>query len=264
MSREFQGTALPLDQDGIDEVAEQLRVGMAELWAVLAVETRGLGFLPDRRPLILFERHIFSRETGRQFDGAHPDLSNREPGGFGRSGAAQYDRLARAIQLDRSAALRSASWGLGQVMGFNAVPAGFTDVEEMTQKMMASENDQLLGMANFIRHIRADRALRRRDWTSFARLYNGAGFARNRYDIHLAAAFRRHNAGFLPDLVVRAAQVYLTYLGFDPGRVDGLLGRLTRSAWREFQEQHGLLFTDEIDEEAVSILKEHALVSNNA
>jgi len=264
MSREFQGAALPLDQDGIDEVTEQLRVGMAELWAVLTVETKGFGFLSDRRPLILFERHIFSRETRHQFDGAHPDLSNRKPGGYGPGGAAQYDRLERATQLDRTAALRSASWGLGQVMGFNALNAGFEDVEEMTQKMMASESAQLLGMANFIRHIKADRSLRRQDWTTFARLYNGADFARNRYDIRLAAAFRRHNAGFLPDLVVRAAQAYLTYLDFDPGPVDGLLGRFTRSAWHEFQERHGMPLTDEISEKAVATLKEHALASHDA
>ncbi|HKQ78275.1 MAG TPA: N-acetylmuramidase domain-containing protein [Blastocatellia bacterium] len=259
MTQEFKGAALPLDQDGVGEITEHLQIGTAELWAVLTVETRGFGFLPDRRPLILFERHIFSRETESTFDNAHPDISNRSAGGYGRGGAAQYDRLARAIQLDRRAALRSASWGLGQVMGFNAAPAGFADVEEMTKKMVASENAQLMGMANFIRHIRADSALRRHDWTTFARRYNGADFARNRYDIRLATAFSRHNAGFLPDLIIRAAQAYLTYLGFDPGPVDGLLGRLTRSAWREFQERQELPPNDEIDEEAVATLKRVAL-----
>lgn len=263
MSLEFQGNGLPLDQDGMDEVAEGLQVGMAELWSVLTVETRGFGFLPDRRPLILFERHIFSRQTGGRFDDAHPDISNREPGGYGRGGAAQYDKLERAIQLDRHAALNSASWGLGQVMGFNAVSAGFADVEEMVAEMTASENAQLLGVANFIQSINADRALRRQDWTSFARLYNGAGFAINRYDIRLAAAFRKHNAGFLPDLIVRAAQAYLTYLGFEPGPIDGLVGRFTRSAWREFLEQNGLPLTAEIDEEAVATLRDHALAADD-
>src|SRR5262244_3790371 len=140
MAQEFRGDALPLEQEGAGEITESLQIGMAELWAVLTVETRGFGFLPDRRPLILFERHIFSRETVARFDDAHPDLSNPSPGGYGSGGAAQYERLARAIQLDRRAALRSASWGLGQVMGFNALSAGFVDVEEMTKKMVASEN----------------------------------------------------------------------------------------------------------------------------
>ncbi len=72
----FKGDALPLDQEGISEVIDRMGITAAELWAVLSVETRGCGFLPDRRPIILFERHIFRRETGHQFDRGHPDISN--------------------------------------------------------------------------------------------------------------------------------------------------------------------------------------------
>jgi hypothetical protein len=36
--------------------------------AVLTVETLGSGFLPDRRPRILFERHFFPSETKGAFD----------------------------------------------------------------------------------------------------------------------------------------------------------------------------------------------------
>ena len=88
MSEPFRGKALPLNQEGMAEVIERLQTTVAELWAVLTVETRGCGFLPDRRPMILFERHIFSRETNHQFDNAHPDISNRKTGGYGPGGAA--------------------------------------------------------------------------------------------------------------------------------------------------------------------------------
>jgi hypothetical protein len=255
MAINFRGSAIPLDQPGIEDVTDFLRVGLAELWAVLAVETRGFGYLPDRRPIILFERHIFSRETEREFDGSHPDISGR-PGGYGRGGANQYLRLERAIALDRTAALRSASWGLGQVMGFNAATAGFADAETMIRAMAESEREQLFGMANFIRHKQADRSLRTHDWREFARLYNGAGFERNNYHTRLASAFQRYNTGFLPDLIVRAAQVYLVFLGFDPGPVDGEMGRLTRSALNEFQESIGAPVTDDIDGAQLRLLKE--------
>ena len=59
MPEQFVGTALPLDQNGMDEVIDRMKVKAAEVWAILNVETRGCGYLPDRRPLILFERHIF-------------------------------------------------------------------------------------------------------------------------------------------------------------------------------------------------------------
>jgi N-acetylmuramidase len=73
------------------------------------VETGGCRFLPDRRPVILFERHIFSRETNHTFDASNSDISNPHAGGYSAGGAAQYDRLQRALALDRKAALRSAS-----------------------------------------------------------------------------------------------------------------------------------------------------------
>src|SRR5580765_8565755 len=115
MPIEFSGTGLPLSSDGLAAVTDKLGVYAAEVWAVLTVETRGCGFLADRRPLILFERHYFSRLTKRKFDAEVPDISNKKWGGYG-GGAREYDRLARAVKLDRVAALSSASWGLGQVM----------------------------------------------------------------------------------------------------------------------------------------------------
>ena len=256
MPEPFRGTALPLDQEGITDAIDRMSVGVAELWSVLSVETRGCGFLPDRRPKILFERHIFSRETNHQFDATYPDISNPLAGGYGTRGAAQYERLQRALALDRQAALRSTSWGIGQVMGFNAEIAGYADVEEMVTLMTASEHQQLLGMAGYITHNMLDRALRAHDWATFARVYNGSDYVSNRYDTNLAAAYQQYTLGPLPDLGIRAVQIYLAYLGYQPGPVDGVLGQRTRAALNEFQTQHGLSVTSEVDEGLLSTLKE--------
>lgn len=255
MPTTFRGSALPIDAEGMAEALDRLRVRAAEVWAVLSVETLGCGFLPDRRPLILFERHVFSRETGHRFDAQHPDISNRQPGGYGAGGAHQYDRLGRALTLDRKAALRSASWGIGQLMGFNAQVGGFADVEAMVTAMAESETRQLLGMAGEIVGNGLSHALADHDWATFARGYNGPGYARNRYDTRLSAAHQKYAHGPLPDLSVRAAQVYLTYLGYSPGPVDGIIGRFTRSALHGFQEDHGMPTTDDIDEDVLPILK---------
>ncbi len=256
MAEEFRGAALPLDQDGLTAVTDKLGTGVAELWAVVTVETRGCGYLPDRRPVILFERHIFSRETGRRYDAAYPDISNGRVGGYGAAGAHQYDRLQQALALDRTAALRSASWGIGQLMGFNAELAGFADVGAMVTAMVRSENEQLLGMAGEISGNQLDRALRAHDWAAFARGYNGPSYQMNSYDTRLAAAYGKYRSGPLPDLQVRAAQAYLTYLGFAPGPVDGMLGRMTRSAMNDFQQQQGLALTDVIGGDEVAALRE--------
>jgi len=231
----------------------------AELWAVLTVETSGCGFLPDRRPKILFERHIFSRETGSRFDASNPDISNGTPGGYGAAGANQYNRLEQALALDRLAALRSTSWGIGQIMGFNAEIAGYSDAETLVNAMTVSEDEQLRAMTGEIIHNGLHKALSAHDWPAFARGYNGLEYAKNKYDTRLAAAYQKYTAGPLPDIDLRAAQVYLTYLDYQPGSIDGVPGKLTYSALNAFQQQNGLALTNEINETLLSILKEKTL-----
>ena len=65
-------------------------------------------------------------------------------------------------------------------MGFNAGLAGIRGSEKMVSEMMHSESEQILAMASFMRATGTHAALQRRDWTDFARRYNGAGFATNR------------------------------------------------------------------------------------
>jgi peptidoglycan hydrolase-like protein with peptidoglycan-binding domain len=235
----FIGAARPLHSDGLTAAATHVGVDPVVLWSVVVVETSGYGFLPDKRPSILFERHIFRSRTGRRFDAAHPGISG-SPGGYGPSGAHQYKRLEEAIACDRRAALESASWGLGQIMGFNAALAGFRDAEDMVSQMLCSENEQILAMASFMRATGLHAPLQRRDWTAFARRYNGPAFANNRYHEKLAAAHTSLAGKGLPDLELRAVQLLLTYHGFNPGKIDGVLGRLTHAAITAFTAKHRL------------------------
>jgi N-acetylmuramidase/Putative peptidoglycan binding domain len=244
---DFARSGAPLSAAGVESTVARLRVEPAALWAVIRVETSGFGFLTDRRPKILFERHVFHRHTGGRFSATAPDVSNPEPGGYGARGAAQYARLERAMALDRRAALRSASWGLGQVMGFHAESLGHPDIEAMVQAMVEAEDRQLAAMERFIATNHLDDAMRARDWPAFALRYNGADFAKNEYDKKLEAAFADLVARGLPDIRVRAAQAHLVYQGFDPGPVDGVMGARTRAALQVFQQKVGLAQTGEID-----------------
>ena len=248
----FQGAGRPLSIAGLASIAQKLGVHAVEIWTVLTIETSGCGYMPDRRPEILYERHIFHRLTKGKYDDG--DISDPTAGGYGQAGAHQYDRLALAIAKNRTAALQSCSWGIGQIMGENYALAGFSDVEHMVAAISESEDHQLAAMANFLVGSRLDIALRSRDWASFARGYNGPNYAIHRYDIRLNAEFQKYSAGGLPDLNVRAAQLYLTYLHFHPGPVDGIAGKRTCSALVDFQTQHGLTKTSIIDPGTVAQL----------
>lgn len=252
MPLEFVGKSLALSQSGVNAVTASLGIGAAELWTIMTVETAGCGFLSDRRPPIRYERHIFHRLTGGRFDDG--DISDPSSGGYGPGGAPQYTRLARAIALDRAAALKSTSWGLGQIMGENCSVAGFADVGTMVDAMSGSEDAQVEAMGVFLKASRLQDALRNHDWITLAKGYNGPTYQKNQYDTNLAAAYAKLSAGPLPDLNVRTAQLYLTYRGFNPGPVDGMMGLRTRQAIAAFQGSRGLPPTGVPDEDLLTVL----------
>ena len=258
MSDLFVGRAAILTDAGFAAAVDSLGVDAAALWALVAVETGGFGFLPDRRPQILFERHIFSRRTGNRYDAAHPDISSPTPGGY-HGGAAEYERLQAAMNLDRIAALESASWGLPQVMGFHAVALGYPGAEGMVAAFRDGEDAQLDGAVRF---IRADAALlaafRKRDWAGVALRYNDKDYRRNAYDTKLSQRYAKFRDGGAPDMKLRAAQARLTFLGYDPKGVDGVYGPGAKAALTAFQEREGLAVTGTLDADTSARLSQRA------
>lgn len=246
----LRGSALPLTSEGLTNACQQLGVKAAEVWAVIFTETDlpyG-GFWSSRQPQILYEQHIFSRLTGHRFDQSDPDISNPRSGNYGPSGGHQYDRLTKAMNLDESAALQSASWGIGQTLGENYKMVGFASVQAMVQQMLESEDQQLLASVREMLRSQCAASLASHDWPAFARVYNGSGYAANSYDQHLRGWYAKFSTGALPDLHIRTAQIYLMYQGFSPGVIDGTWGGRTRSAMNAYQQQAGIPVTDDLDD----------------
>lgn len=183
------------EQDYAD-CAKDLECQQAAIRAVVEVESRGGGFLPDGRPKILFEALYFHKLTGGKYDKSHPNISSPTWNkSLYKGGAKEWDRLEEAAALDRTAALRSASWGLFQIMGDNYKMCGFASVEDFVAAMEASEGEQLKAFTNFVRSKKLDGYLRARNWASFAKGYNGPGYAKNQYDQKLAAAYGKYSKG---------------------------------------------------------------------
>lgn len=187
----FRGKAKRLDDIDLPRIGALIGVGEDEIHAVLDVETSGGGFDAEGRPKMLFEPHIFWRQLG---EGAARDRAYDERLAYPKWGQHRYPRdsypaLERAMLIDRNAALRSASWGLGQIMGFNASLAGYATAEAMVLDFLDDEERHLEAMIRFIQTAGLDDELRRHDWRGFARGYNGPGYERNAYHTRLAARF---------------------------------------------------------------------------
>lgn len=246
MALEFAGAATPFSDGAIAEAADDLCVDVATIKAVIDVESRG-GFLPDRRPKILFERHYFHRLTKR----AHADQADiccEEPGGY-TGGAGEHDRLQRAIRLNREAAIRSASWGAFQIMGDNFAEAGFRSAQAFCAAMCESEDAQLQAFVRYVKRRGLADELQRRDWAGFARGYNGPAYKKNRYDEKLAAAYAFHAKGGAradphgPPRSLRMGDEgpevirLQEKLGISP---DGDFGPTTKQAVLDYQRRNGL------------------------
>lgn len=180
--------------------SKQLGCETASVRAVVEVEAKSCGFLPDGRVLILFERHKFYSALMNKrpasdvikIAGSYPDICNAKTGGY-LGEEREWPRIEKAITIDETAALASASYGLFQIMGFNYKAAGFPDVKSYVEAMKVSERNHLKAFVNFIQaDVNLLRALRNKDWKAFARAYNGSEYWKHEYDTRMATAYDRN------------------------------------------------------------------------
>ncbi|MEN3980576.1 N-acetylmuramidase family protein, partial [Acinetobacter sp. CWB-B33] len=169
-----------LTEDQIQSQARALGIEAAALKAVIEVECKGTGFNADNTPVILFERHIMRQrllQNGQskisdQMMIKRPDLCSKSAGSYGLY-SAQHGRLNAAAQYHRSSALESASWGIGQVMGYHWKVLGYATLQVFINAMYKDEASQLDAMCRYIQGNGLVNALKNKDWKAFARGYNG-------------------------------------------------------------------------------------------
>lgn len=180
---------------------------LAIVKAVNEVESGGKGFLVDGRPKILFEGHVFWRELERRNINCSNYLNNETQSILYQNytkkyyvgGKGEYDRLEKAADINpdtlfREAAYSSASWGLYQIMGFNAPSLGYASINDFVEKMYLNEGEHLKAFGLFLEQNNLIRILRNKNWTEFALRYNGKGYKTNKYDEKLMKAYIRYSS----------------------------------------------------------------------
>ncbi len=158
--------------------------------AVIAVESGGSGFR-DGRVILRFEPHVFIAKVGALF---RQRFSVGEPAWAGKfhlcdgkpfhgDQDAEYSAQAVAVALAEQAAAEAASYGLGQIMGFNYATCGYTSADEMRNAFGTGIEPQIRAMFEYFKN-RKDKTgqscidyLRAGDLVNFAALYNGPGQA---------------------------------------------------------------------------------------
>lgn len=250
----------------IREVAADWGFDPAALLAVAEVESGGAALLEvDGRqaPPIRYEFHVFHRQLKPALRpvAVASGLASPRWGQFSnpRSQQARYALLDRAKSIDPEAAYAACSWGVGQVLGENARWLDYESAEALAAECFSGVKGQTALMLRFIQRRGLSSALRARDWTAFARGYNGPLHDRNDYAGRMARAYARwasretapaaEGAASPPSRAllrlgavgpqVEALQHALRRLGFDV-KVDGVYGPRTEAAIRRAQEAAGL------------------------
>lgn len=199
-------TKLLSEQDLID-FANAYNLELAVVKAVNEVESGGKGFLVDGRPKILFEGHVFWRQLeARNINpNAYVNANTQDilfknyTRKYYLGGTAEYTRLEKAINLNpdkkfSDAAKCSASWGLYQIMGFNALTIGYSTIDDYVEKMYLNEGEHLKAFGLFLKANNLIGLLRDKKWADFALRYNGAGYKVNKYDEKLMKAYLKFKA----------------------------------------------------------------------
>lgn len=192
-----QDTSKFLKDSDYKKAAERLKVSELTIRVFGAVEGRGVGFLSNGKPKILFERHrmyaYLRLKKGTAFAdkmaAERPNIVNRKTGGY-LGNEAEYVRLEQAKQIDVDSALMSTSWGQFQVMGENWKQLGYASVQEFVEQQFASESYQLEAFIRFIewktgtfdkKKVTLIDALRAENWDIVFTLYNGSNYKKLGY-----------------------------------------------------------------------------------
>jgi hypothetical protein len=189
----FIGSALRLADLDLPRIGHTIGVGEDEIHAIIDVEAAGSGFDKLKRPKMLFEPHKFyANLTGAKRAQAVSLGIAYAKWGTMPYPADSYPRLLLAMSIDETAAVKSASWGLGQILASNFVAAGYASPQHMVLAFVEmGEGEHLAAMIRFIVANNLDDEVRAHNWAAFARGYNGPQYAANAYHTKLAAAYAK-------------------------------------------------------------------------
>lgn len=245
----------------------------AAMLAMVEVETSGRPYETDgRTPTFRFEPHICFAQASKvsptvlaKFVAAGlawPKANTKAASALQNTSSRRLELIKRARAIHEEVALSSTSWGLGQVMGFNARAMGFESASQMVILMTdGGVLAQIRIMIKMIETMGLVEKLNTHQFTAVARKWNGPDFASNAYDIKLKASRQRWSRKLVapakpiaPEALLSRAEIetiqgQLLSLNYtEVGTVDGRWGGRALGAISAFQEFEGIPRTGHYDE----------------
>ena len=184
-----------LTDEDFRKVAAELGVEVAAIKAVVRIEAGAAmeGFFAPGVPIINFDRSMYNK--ARPTSNVKAPASEKVPAGIKSAyGRKEWGQLVAARKVNRDKANMGTFWGMFQIGGFNYKLCGCETVQEMVDRMSYSEFEQLELFANFITNSGMLADLKAKNWSGFARKYNGASYRARGYHTKMANAYAKYKA----------------------------------------------------------------------
>lgn len=175
-------------------VADELGVEVAAIKAVVKIEAgpKMQGFWAAGVPVANYAQSLFNKYNGKTKGRKIKDA--QVPSGLTGYALKEWRSLTNARKINADAADMGTYWGMFQIGGFNYKLCGCQNVEEMVNKICESELSQLQMFAVFIRNSGMLESLQKKDWTAFARKYNGPSYAKRGYHTRMAKEYANYKS----------------------------------------------------------------------
>ena len=150
-------------------------IPLPRLLAFIEVESGGRGFGDTGKLILQYEPLVFSKATGiprstlnkYKWDENTVDVQSKE-----------WEAFNEAFSINPEEAMKSTSWGLPQIMGFNHKQAGYASVGDMLDDFKRGELNQVCALIRFIEgSSKLYKAIMAADYETCAYVYNGTGHA---------------------------------------------------------------------------------------
>lgn len=173
-------------------VAKELGVEMAAIKAVVLIEAgqKMQGFWAPGVPVVNFDRSMYNRYA-RSAPNRAGATGEKVPAGLKGHALQEWTQLINARKTNAQGANMGTFWGMFQIGGFHYKKLGYASVDDFVRQMSMSEFDQLQIFAKFITVTGMVDDLRSKNWTKFARKYNGSSYARRGYHTKMANAYAK-------------------------------------------------------------------------
>ncbi len=174
----------------IERLSMELGIEKEVALATMMVESGGKGFDDKGRLIIRFETHIFKRELKNdEVYNKHFRDNNFRNQQFYDPDTKQWVNLHQkdgqdlewkafniARKINEDAAYKAISMGAPQILGINYAIIGYDSAKEMFQYFSEDIRYHIFGFFDFIKSdVRLLSAIQKKDFASFAKIYNGSG-----------------------------------------------------------------------------------------